>query len=85
MSLPEQLLDDAALGNLLGGKIAAAVRQMRHRDPKSLPPAIRVGGRIFYDPRDIEAWLNQMKGETTTQTAPSIMRFSTKEKMRDAG
>jgi len=70
VSLPEQLLDDAALGMFLGGKSPAAVRQLRHRNPSALPPSIRVGGRVMYDPRDIEAWLVE-KRESTAEAVLS--------------
>ena len=78
MSLPEQLLDDEALGQLLGGKSPAAIRQLRHRSPNALPPAIRVGGRIMYDPRDIEAWLIEQKEERTAGAALSSSQHSQK-------
>ncbi|MCH8984615.1 MAG: DNA-binding protein [Acidobacteria bacterium] len=80
MSLPDRLLDDEALGAFLGGKSAAAVRQMRHRDPGSLPPVIRVGNRVFYDPRDVEAWLAEKKEEAAGGATSLIVSVSSKRR-----
>ena len=58
MTLPEQLLRMEDLARLLGNKTVEALRVQRHRNPETLPPAIKVGNRVFFDPRDVEAWID---------------------------
>ena len=49
------------LARLLGGKTVEALRVQRHRNPESLPPAIKVGNRVFFDPRDVEEWIDTQR------------------------
>ena len=56
MTLPAQLLRVEDLARLLG-KSPEAVRVQRHRNPELLPPALKIGARVYFDPRDVEAWL----------------------------
>jgi predicted DNA-binding transcriptional regulator AlpA len=56
MTLPARLLRTEDLARLLG-KSPEAVRVQRHRDPELLPPAIKIGNRVYFDPRDVEAWI----------------------------
>ena len=60
MTLPDRLLRVEDLAALLG-KSAAAVRVQRHRNPELLPPAVRIGCRVFFDPRDVEVWIETNK------------------------
>jgi len=56
MTLPARLLRVEDLARLLG-KSPEAVRVQRHRNPGLLPPAIKIGNRVYFDPRDVEAWI----------------------------
>jgi predicted DNA-binding transcriptional regulator AlpA len=56
MTLPPRLLRTEDLARLLG-KSPGAVRVQRHRNPELLPQAIKIGNRVYFDPRDVEAWL----------------------------
>ena len=56
MTLPARLLRVEDLARLLG-KSPEAVRVQRHRNPELLPPAIKIGARVYFDPRDVEAWI----------------------------
>ena len=58
MTLPDRLLRMEDLARLLGDKTVEALRVQRHRNPESLPPAIKIGNRVFFDPRDVEAWID---------------------------
>ncbi len=72
MTLPEQLLRMEDLARLLGDKTVAALRVQRHRNPETLPPAIKIGNRVFFDPRDVEAWIDsQRENGSPARTAVS--------------
>jgi predicted DNA-binding transcriptional regulator AlpA len=60
MTLPARLLRVEDLARLLG-KSPEAVRVQRHRNPELLPPAIKIGNRVYFDPRDVEAWLAERR------------------------
>jgi predicted DNA-binding transcriptional regulator AlpA len=51
-------MDD--LARLLG-KSPEAVRVQRHRNPELLPPGIKIGTRVYFDPRDVEEWLDDRR------------------------
>jgi len=61
VTLPEQLLRMEDLARLLGDKSVEALRVQRHRNPETLPPAIKIGKRVFFDPRDVEAWIEERR------------------------
>ena len=79
MSELTPLWDDSKLDEYLGGKSSGAIRQMRSRDPESLPPSIVVGNRHFYDPTDVAEWVAAKK-EGVAQTTPSMGRFADQQK-----
>ncbi len=49
------------LARLLGDKTVEALRVQRHRNPETLPPAIKIGARVFFDPRDVEEWIDAQR------------------------
>ena len=61
MTLPEQLLRMEDLARLLGDKSVEALRVQRHRNPETLPPAIKIGNRVFFDPADVEEWIDAQR------------------------
>ena len=52
------LIGVEALAEVLGGS-RRAVYNLRYR--RLLPPAVRIGGRIFWLAEDIEAWVQEQK------------------------
>ena len=81
MTLPEQLLRMEDLARLLGDKTVEALRVQRHRNPETLPPAIKIGNRVFFDPRDVETWIDSQREDGgLTRTAASINSPPRKQK-----
>ena len=82
MTLPDQLLRMEDLARLLGDKTVEALRVQRHRNPESLPPAIKIGNRVFFDPRDVEAWIDSQRengGPAKNRRPQSTPRHKTRK------
>jgi predicted DNA-binding transcriptional regulator AlpA len=52
------------------GMTVDAVKQRRYRDPSSLPPAIRIGNSVRYDPETVRAWLKEREEAPPEGEAP---------------
>ncbi len=46
----------------------AGIKQRYYRDPGSLPPAIRIGSSLRWDPETVRAWLKEQQDKATEQT-----------------
>ena len=57
-SFTDRLLSVSAIADVLG-RSEKAVYDLKYR--RVLPPAVRIGGRIYWIAEDIEAWLQACK------------------------
>ncbi|WP_425307508.1 helix-turn-helix transcriptional regulator [Halorhodospira halophila] len=63
-------MNKAELADLLGITPRSLDRR-RERDPRSLPPAVRLGRSLRWRPEDVEEWLGR---QTEDQVSPSVRR-----------
>lgn len=54
----ERMLSVGQFAHVLG-RTSKAIYDLRHRG--SLPPAVHVGGKLYWFAEDVEAWLQEQK------------------------
>ena len=58
----ENVLDVEGMAELLG-MTAKSLYTRRSRDPKSLPPAIRIGRRLVWRRETVDTWLADLEAQ----------------------
>jgi len=61
--MSDVLLNVEQTAKRLGCATAGALRARYRRTPERLPPAIRVGRRLYWSRDDIEVWIDALKIE----------------------
>ena len=54
----EPLMTLAEMARVLG-RTPVALRTIRARDPQRLPPAIKLGNRLYWRPETVRQWLSE--------------------------